>query len=127
MIANFKEIVQEFTDNSILSPAHGRVGARATFLSFYISSPPPSEKITESFQQAGKKRSEAASRTELALVREKGKFREGPEGKPSASYGVKIFVRLLTAPKARQGWEAALLCVSRETKLKSKGRLKLKS
>ena len=40
--------------SSTLSPAHGRVGARATILSFSVSVPPP-EKITGGFQQAGKK------------------------------------------------------------------------
>jgi len=40
----------------LLSPAHGRVGARATSLSFPLSVPPPSEKIAGGFQQAGKKK-----------------------------------------------------------------------
>jgi len=51
--------------------------------------PPPSEKIAGGFQQAGKK---------------EGGLGEG------------IFARLLTAPKARQGWEAARPCVSKEAK-----------
>jgi hypothetical protein len=51
--------------------------------------PPPSEKIAGGFQQAGKK---------------EGGLGEG------------IFARLLSAPKARQGWEAARSCVSRKTK-----------
>jgi len=72
-----------------LSPAHGRAGARATLLSFYSLVPPPSEKIAGGFQQAGKK---------------EGGLGEG------------IFARLLSAPKARQGWEAARPCVSKETK-----------
>ena len=75
--------------SSLLSPAHGRAGARATSLSFLLSVPPPSEKIAGGFQQAGKK-----------------------EG----GWGEGIFARLLSAPKARQGWEAARSCVSRKTK-----------
>jgi len=75
--------------SSLLSPAHGRAGARATSLSFFLSVPPPSEKIARGFQQAGKK---------------EGGLGEG------------IFARLLSAPKARQGWEAARSCVSRKTK-----------
>ena len=51
--------------------------------------PPPSEKIAGGFPQAGKK---------------EGGLGEG------------IFARLLSAPKARQGWEAARSCVSRKTK-----------
>ena len=72
-----------------MSPAHGRAGARATLLSFYSLVPPPSEKIAGGFQQAGKK---------------EGGLGEG------------IFARLLSAPKARQGWEAARPCVSKEAK-----------
>jgi len=72
-----------------LSPAHGRAGARATLLSFSHSVPPPSEKMLSGFQQAGKK---------------EGGLGEG------------IFARLLSAPKARQGWEAARPCVSKEAK-----------
>ena len=75
--------------SSCLSPAHGRAGARATSISFYISAPPPLEKMLSGFQQAGKK---------------EGGLGEG------------IFARLLSAPKARQGWEAARLCSSREAK-----------
>ena len=37
--------VNEIRGSSLLSPAHGRVGARATSLSFPLSVPPPSEKI----------------------------------------------------------------------------------
>ena len=51
--------------------------------------PPPSEKIAGGFQQAGKK---------------EGGLGEG------------IFARLLSAPKARLGWEAARSCSSRKTK-----------
>ena len=51
--------------------------------------PPPSEKIAGGFPQAGKK---------------EGGLGEG------------IFARLLSAPKARQGWEAARSCSSRKTK-----------
>ena len=65
-----------------MSPAHGRAGARATLLSFY-SLVPTSEKTLPGFQQAGKK-----------------------EG----GWGEGIFARLLSAPKARQGWEAARPC-----------------
>ena len=72
-----------------MSSAHGRVGARAILLSFYLLVPPPSEKIAGGFQQAGKK---------------EGGLGEG------------IFARLLSAPKARQGWEAARPCVSKEAK-----------
>ena len=56
-------------------PAHGKGGARATIL---FLSAPPSEKIAGGFQQAGKK---------------------------ERSWGEGIFARLLTAPKARLGWE----------------------
>jgi len=49
----------------------------------------PAEKIAGGFQQAGKK---------------EGGLGEG------------IFARLLSAPKARQGWEAARPCVSKEAK-----------
>lgn len=48
--------VNEIRGSSLLSPAHGRVGARATSLSFPLSAPPPSEKIAGGFQQAGKKK-----------------------------------------------------------------------
>ncbi len=44
-----------FLGSSLLSPAHGWVGVRTTFLSFCISVPPPSEKTLSGFQQAGKK------------------------------------------------------------------------
>ena len=47
--------VNEIRGSSLLPPAHGRVGARATSLSFCILVPPPSEKIAGGFQQAGKK------------------------------------------------------------------------
>src|SRR3989344_5988955 len=88
MIANFMEIVQEFIGSSLLSPAHGKGGASATILSF-LSAPPP-EKSAGGFQQAGKK-----------------------EG----GWGEGIFARLLTAPKARLGWERLRsLAPSREAK-----------
>jgi hypothetical protein len=90
MIPNkLKSINKNPQGNSLLSPAHGRVGARATSLSSYILVPPPSEKIAGGFQQAGKK---------------EGGLGEG------------IFARLLSALKARQGWEAAHPCVSKEAK-----------
>jgi len=41
--------------SSLLSPAHGKGGARATSLSFPLSVPPPPEKIAGGFQRAGKK------------------------------------------------------------------------
>jgi len=47
--------VNEIRGSSLLPPAHGRVGARATSLSFCILVPPPSEKIAGGFQQADKK------------------------------------------------------------------------
>jgi len=47
--------VNEFQGSSLLSPAHGLGGARATPLSFILSIPPASEKIAGGFQQAGKK------------------------------------------------------------------------
>ena len=76
--------------SSCLSPAHRRAGARATPLSFSVSVPPPSEKTFSGFQQAGKK-----------------------EG----GWGEGIFARLLTAPKARLGWERLRsLAPSREAK-----------
>jgi len=37
-------------------------------------------------------------------------------GKKEGGLGEGIFARLLSAPKARQGWEAARSCVSRKTK-----------
>jgi hypothetical protein len=37
-------------------------------------------------------------------------------GKKEEGLGEGIFARLLSAPKARQGWEAARSCVSRKTK-----------
>ena len=46
--------VNEIGGSSLLSPAHGWVGARATILSFLLSAP-PSKKIAGGFQQAGKK------------------------------------------------------------------------
>ena len=48
--------VNDIKGSSLLSPAHGRVGARATSFSFCISVSPPSEKIAGGFQQAGKKK-----------------------------------------------------------------------
>ena len=84
-----KKVKQNHQGSSFVSPAHGRAGARAIPLSFSVSVPPPSEKTLSGFQQAGKK---------------EGGLGEG------------IFARLLSAPKARQGWEAARLCSSRETK-----------
>ena len=89
IIHNLIPFVHKSQGSSLLSPAHGRAGARATLLSFYLLVPPPSEKIAGGFQQAGKK---------------EGGLGEG------------IFARLLSAPKARQGWEAARSCVSRKTK-----------
>ena len=57
MITNYLEKVkQNHQGSSLLSPAHGRAGARATSLSFLLSVPPPSEKIAGGFQQAGKKK-----------------------------------------------------------------------
>ena len=84
-----KKVKQNHQGSSLLSPAHGWAGARATSLSFYLSVPPPSEKIAGGFQQAGKK---------------EGGLGEG------------IFARLLSAPKARLGWEAARSCSSRKIK-----------
>ena len=84
-----KKVKQNHLGSTLLSPAHGRAGARATSLSFLLLVPPPSEKTLSGFQQAGKK---------------EGDLGEG------------IFARLLSAPKARQGWEAARSCVSRKTK-----------
>ena len=90
MIPNkLKSINKNPQGSSLLSPAQGRAGARATLLSFCLLVPPPSEKIAGGFQQAGKK---------------EGGLGEG------------IFARLLSAPKARQGWEAARPCVSKEAK-----------
>ena len=89
MINNFSKTVNKNPQgSSLLSPAHGRAGARATLLSFY-SLVPTSEKTLPGFQQAGKK-----------------------EG----GWGEGIFARLLSAPKARLGWEAARSCSSRKTK-----------
>ena len=87
MIANFMEIVQAFTGSSYLLRAHGKGGASATIS--FLSAPPP-EKIAGGFQRAGKK---------------EGGLGEG------------IFARLLTAPKARLGWERLRsLAPSREAK-----------
>ena len=89
MLANFLNFVNKNKGSSFLSPAHGRAGAKATSLSFLHLVPPPSEKIAGGFQQAGK------------------------NSFPQAPF---LFARLLSAPKARQGWEAARLCASREAK-----------
>ncbi len=78
MITNFKTFVQT-KGSSLLSPAHGRVGARATSSSFRISVPPPSKKIAGGFQQAGKKK--------------KG-------------CGENEFLPACSVPKARLGWES---------------------
>ena len=81
------EIVQAFTGSSYLLRAHGKGGASATIS--FLSAPPP-EKIAGGFQRAGKK---------------EGGLGEG------------IFARLLTAPKARLGWERLRsLAPSREAK-----------
>jgi len=48
--------VNEIRGSSLLSPAYGLGGTRATPLSFPLSAPPPSEKIAGGFQQAGKKK-----------------------------------------------------------------------
>ena len=45
----------KISGSSLLSPAHGLGGARATSLSFFLSTPSPSEKIAGGFQQAGEK------------------------------------------------------------------------
>jgi len=50
-----QKLLKHFKGSSLLSPAHGRAGARATSLSFSLSVPSPSEKIAGGFQQAGKK------------------------------------------------------------------------
>jgi hypothetical protein len=90
MINNFSKTVNKNPQgSSLLSPAHGRVGARVTFLSFILLVPPPSEKIAGGFQQAGKK---------------EGGLGEG------------IFARLLSAPNARLGWKETRPCSSKETK-----------
>ncbi|MBU3964736.1 hypothetical protein KJ562_03400, partial [Patescibacteria group bacterium] len=75
MITNFKILVQTKGSSNLLR-AHRKGGASAIIL-FFLSAPPP-EKIAGGFQQAGKK-----------------------EG----GWGEEIFVRLLTAPKARLGRE----------------------
>ncbi len=89
IIHNLIPFVHKSQGSSLLSSAHGKVGARATSLSFYYLVPPPSEKTLSGFQQAGKK---------------EGGLGEG------------IFARLLSAPKARQGWEVARSCSSRKAK-----------
>jgi len=89
MITNYsKKVKQKHQGSSLLSPAHGRAGARATSLSFLLLVPPASEKIAGGFQQAGKK---------------EGGLGEG------------IFARLLSA-EGGMGWEAARPCSSKETK-----------
>jgi hypothetical protein len=56
MVTNYSEKVkQNHQGSSLLSPAHGRAGARATSLSFLLLAPPPTEKTLSGFQQAGKK------------------------------------------------------------------------
>jgi len=55
IIHNLICLVNKNEGSSLLSPAHGRAGARATSLSFYSLVPPPSEKTLSGFQQAGKK------------------------------------------------------------------------
>ncbi|MFH1956395.1 MAG: hypothetical protein ABIJ28_01995, partial [Patescibacteria group bacterium] len=49
------KLLKNHKGSSYLSPAHGRVGVRATSLSFPLSAPPPLEKIAGGFQQAGEK------------------------------------------------------------------------
>jgi len=71
---------------SLLSPAHGSGGARATIKN--VSAPPPSEKI-RSVQQAGKKK---------------------------RGSGGNEFLPACSAPKAGRGWEADRPCVSKEAK-----------
>ncbi|MBI4812486.1 hypothetical protein HY798_03570 [Candidatus Falkowbacteria bacterium] len=81
------KIVQEFIGSSYLLRAHGKGGASATILFLSVLSP---EKSAGGFQQADKK---------------EGGLGEG------------IFARLLTAPKARLGWERLRsLAPSREAK-----------
>ncbi len=72
--------------SSFASLAHGRVGARATIQN--VSAPPPAEKI-HSVQQAGKKK---------------------------RGCGGNEFLPACSAPKVRQGWEAARPCISKEAK-----------
>ncbi len=48
------KLLKNYKGSSLLSPAHGRAGARATS-SFFRYAPPPSEKIAGGFQQAGEK------------------------------------------------------------------------
>jgi hypothetical protein len=84
-----KKVKQNHQVSSLLSPAHGRAGARATFLSFLLLVPPPSEKTLSGFQQAGK-----------------NSFPPDPL----------FFLPACSALKARQGWEAARSYVSRKTK-----------
>ncbi|MFH1030145.1 MAG: hypothetical protein V1770_02705, partial [bacterium] len=75
IIHNLISFVHKNKGGSLLSSAHGRAGARAT-IEFYDS--PSTKKSGEVRNQAGKK---------------EGGLGEG------------IFARLLTAPKARLGWE----------------------
>jgi hypothetical protein len=77
---------QTKSGSSFLLPAHGRAGASATINN---DSPSASEKIL------AKPRSRWAKR------------REGGENE---------FLPACSAPKARQGWEAARPCVSKESK-----------
>jgi len=89
MIPNkLKSINKNPQGSSLLSPAQGRAGARATLLSFCLLVPPPSEKIAGGFQQAGKK-----------------------EG----SLGEGIFARL-PSREAGLGWKETRPCSSKETK-----------
>ncbi|MBT9168330.1 MAG: hypothetical protein DDT19_01675 [Syntrophomonadaceae bacterium] len=90
--------------------AHGWVGARATIL--FLSAPPPSEKSAGGFQQAGPE----------------GKCFALPTGQakrifvyPVANRRFYYGARLLSAPKARLGWERLRsLALSREAPKQNK-------
>ena len=91
--------VNEIRGSSLLSPAHGRVGARATSLSFPLSVPPPSEKIAGGFQQAGKKKKGCGENEFLpaCLPAEGGLWGGGVSAIPASAerQNRKIFVSLI--------------------------------
>ena len=88
--------VNDIKGSSLLSTAHGRVGARATSFSFCISVSPPFEKIAGGFQQAGKKKKGCgAPEAKQSLLR--GKNSAAPESK-SRSCGISSAPAALLAP-----------------------------
>ena len=79
--------------SSLMSPANGLGGSRATILFSFLK---------------------AAAAPALRALKQKGKkeggLGEGPEGKPLASDGVKIFARL-RFPRRRRGWGGSVSAI----------------